>query len=145
MGKTFIAAAAAFVIGAITLGAAQLAAQPAPPGPPGMADNDSAGGWRPGQWMQHHMHGFGTNQGGPAEGMRAMALVYKEKDRALTPSDVQKIAEAFLLWNGNHSWKVANAATNSDGLVAFDLTVPDGSVIAKFTMDPHTAKLVRVG
>jgi hypothetical protein len=89
-------------------------------------------------WQAMHRHG-------PAMGMRAFALIYRQKDRALSPADVQKIAEAFLLWNGNHTWKVANAAATADGLVAFDLTAPDGSVIAKFTMDPHTAKIARVG
>jgi hypothetical protein len=77
--------------------------------------------------------------------MRAFALIYRQQDRALTPPDVQKIAEAFLLWNGNHSWKVVDAATTSNGLIGFSLATQEGSVIAKFTMDPHTAHLVRVG
>ena len=34
------------------------------------------------------------------------ALIYRQQDRKLTPPDVQKIAEAFLLWHGNHTWKV---------------------------------------
>jgi len=43
------------------------------------------------------------------------ALIYREPDRQLAPADVQKIAEGFLLWNGNHSWKVTNVAATPDG------------------------------
>ena len=43
------------------------------------------------------------------------ALVYPQEDRKLTPPDVQKIAEAFLLWRGNHSWKVVDVAPAADG------------------------------
>ena len=35
--------------------------------------------------------------------LRTFALIYPQQDRNLTPPDVQKIAEAFLLWRGNHS------------------------------------------
>jgi hypothetical protein len=77
--------------------------------------------------------------------MRNFALVYRQSDRQLAPADVQKIAEAFLLWNGNHTWKVANVAATADGPIGFDLTTPDGTVLAKFTMDPHTARIHRIG
>jgi hypothetical protein len=58
---------------------------------------------------------------------------------------VQKIAEGFLLWNGNHTWKVTDVASAADGPIGFSLTTPEGSVVAKFTMDPHTGKIARVG
>ena len=74
--------------------------------------------------------------------MRAFALVHRAEDRALTPPDVQKIAEAFLLWNGNHSWKVINVRPDGD-VIGFDLATAEGSVIAHFTMDPKTARLAR--
>ena len=95
-------------------------------------------------WMHHHgmMHRM---HGGPAGGLRAFALVYRQQDRNLTPADVQKIAEAFLLFNGNHTWKVTDVAATSDGKIGFSMTTAEGSVIAKFTMDPHTARLTRVG
>jgi hypothetical protein len=96
------------------------------------------------RWMHHHF-GMGPHAGGPAHGLHAFALIYRQQDRALTPPDVQKIAEAFLLWNGNHSWKVIDTATTPDGLIGFSLATGDGSVIAKFTMDPHTARLTRIG
>jgi hypothetical protein len=88
---------------------------------------------------------LGRFAGGPAEGMRALALIYRQEDRALTPADVQKIAEAFLLWNGNHTWKISNTAAMPDGSIGFSLTTAEGAVIAKFTMDPHTARLIRIG
>ncbi len=83
--------------------------------------------------------------GGPVGGRRAFALIYRQEDRALSSADVQKVAEAFLLWNGNHTWKVTDVAATSDGLVGFSLTTQEGSLVAKFTMDPHTARIERVG
>ena len=76
---------------------------------------------------------------------RAFALIYRQEDRQLAPADVQKIAEAFLLWNGNHTWKVSDVAPTADGPIGFSLTTPEGSVVAKFTMDPHTGRIQRVG
>lgn len=90
-------------------------------------------GWRHGM---HHERGFNP---------RDFALIYRQPDRNLTAADVQKIAEGFLLWNGNHSWKVTNVAAAADGPIGFSLATPEGSVVAKFTMDPHTGKIARVG
>ncbi|MBS0640705.1 MAG: hypothetical protein U1E70_00215 [Acetobacteraceae bacterium] len=146
MQRALFVAAAAFVAGGITTGAALSLAQPAPPpqppadgmpGRPGMAEWGGHG-WGP--------HGGPGRMGGPdmRERLRNFALVYPAADRALSPADVQKIAEAFLLWHGNHSWKVADVAPAADGAVAFSLTTADGAVIAKFTMDPHTARVRRV-
>ncbi len=142
--------AGAFMLGGIATGAVLSQAQPPAPQPPvQLVDAGPQGdpprpmmGWGH-HWMHHGWRGM--HAGGPTQGMRAFALIYRQQDRALSPADVQKIAEAFLLWNGNHSWKVANVVPAADGLVAFDLTAQDGSAIAKFTMDPHTAKIVRVG
>ena len=82
------------------------------------------------------------------EGMRRLrtfALIYPQEDRELTPPDVQKIAEAFLLWRGNHSWKVVDVAPAADGGIGFALATQEGSVIARFTMDPHSARVTRTG
>ena len=63
------------------------------------------GGWRggphPGGRGWHH-HGF--------HHARTFGLLYHSDDRQLTVPEVQKIAEAFLLWNGNHTWKVTKVA-----------------------------------
>ena len=51
--------------------------------------------------------------------LRNFALVYRQADRQLAPADVQKIAEAFLLWNGNHTWKVTDVAATDAGPIGF--------------------------
>jgi hypothetical protein len=142
MRQTVIAAAAAFVIGGIATGAVLSQAQPAPP-PVEQMDGAPPPG-------HHWMGGWGHRPGPEARGwhhrgMRAFALIYRQPDRQLAPADVQKIAEAFLLWNGNHAWKVTNVAPTADGPIGFSLTTPEGSVVAKFTMDPHTGQVERVG
>jgi hypothetical protein len=144
MRKTLLAAAAAFIIGGVATGAVLAQAQPSPP--PGQqmdgmppAGHHWMGGWghHPGQQEHERMH--------HGDSMRAFALIYRQPDRQLAPADVQKIAEAFLLWNGNHTWKVTNVAPTADGPIGFSLSTPEGSVVAKFTMDPHTGKIARVG
>ena len=147
MRSPIMTAVAAFVAGGLATGAALSFAQQTPPqggphpGGPMMAEHGPGahGPWGM-RWMHHH-----GMQGGPVGGLRAFALVYRQQDRALTPADVQKIAEAFLLFNGNHTWKVTDVAATADGKVGFSMAAGDGTVIAKFTMDPHTAKLTRVG
>lgn len=150
MRHPLMTAVAAFVAGGLATGAALSFAQAPPPGPhpggPMMAGPGPDGH----PWMLHHhgmMHGMMMHgmQGGPVSGIRAFALVYRQQDRNLTPADVQKIAEAFLLFNGNHTWKVTDVATTADGKIGFNMATADGAVIAKFSMDPHTAKLMRVG
>jgi hypothetical protein len=98
---------------------------------------DSGPGWM----HEHHHERMGMHR---PMWLRKFALVYLAADRQLTPADVQKIAEAFLLWNGNHSWKVTNVIPGPDGVIGFNLATAEGSVVAKFTMDPHTGRLTRV-
>lgn len=147
MRKVILAAAAAFVAASLATGAVLAEAQPALPPlevPPEVPP--PAAGWMQHmpRWMHQGMRD-GAGPGGPAGGPRVFALVYRQQDRQLSPADVQKIAEAFLLWNGNHTWKVANVAAMSDGLIGFSLTTQEGSVVARFTMDPHTARIIRIG
>ena len=142
MRQTIVAAAAAFVIGGAATGAVLSQAQPAPPPQPidgAPPEHHWAGGWghHPGPdghgWKHHH------------DGSRPFALIYRQPDRQLAPPDVQKIVEGFLLWNGNHTWKVTDVAASADGPISFSLTTQEGSVIAKFTMDPHTGRIKRIG
>ena len=137
MRQTILAAAAAFVIGGAVTGAVLSQAQPAPPP---QHELDGAPPPRPGMmgWRHGMMHNRPFNP-------RDFALIYRQEDRQLAPADVQKIAEAFLLWNGNHTWKVTNINSAADGAIGFSLTTPEGSVVAKFTMDPHTGRIHRVG
>jgi hypothetical protein len=146
MRQTIVAAAAAFVIGGIATGAMLSQAQPAPPpaqqmdaAPP---EHHWAGGWGNHRGPRGPQGEAWRRRGG---GPRPFALIYRQHDRQLAPADVQKIAEGFLLWNGNHTWKVIDVAPTSDGPIGFSLATPDGSVIAKFTMDPHSGRIHRVG
>jgi hypothetical protein len=143
MRQTLLAAAAAFVIGGVATGAVLSQAQPAPPpvqetdgGPTHLGPHPGMMGWR------HHMMREGMRG---RQNLRTFALVYRQDDRNLAPADVQKIAEAFLLWNGNHTWKVSNVAPTTDGPIGFSLTTPEGGVVARFTMDPHSGRIQRVG
>ncbi len=137
MRKTVLTALTALAIAGGTIGIVVAQAQPAPPPDAGGPPPQRGMGW---------MHGGqdGHQRGAMMQRMRAFALVYPQKDRKLSPPDVQKIAEAFLLWHGNHDWKVINVAPTTDGPIGFALATPDGSVIARFTMDPHTAKVERI-
>ena len=137
MRRTVLTFLVGLIIGAAAAGI--LIAQAQPPPPPGMRGPP----WRP-HWMGW-MRGGPEGPGGPGRPgmMRNFALVYPQEDRKLTPPDVQKIAEAFLLWNGNHTWKVAEVAPASDGAIGFVLATQEGSVIARFTIDPHSARVTR--
>jgi hypothetical protein len=128
---------AAFVAGGIATGAALSFAQPRPPlaAAEVLPPPPERGGWGPGPGPMMHRR---------VELLRSLALVYTQQDRALSPADVQKIAEAFLLWHGNHSWKVTDVAAQADGAIMFTMATADGATIAKFTMDPHTARIQRV-
>ena len=143
MRQTTLAAAAAFAIGGIATGAVVAHAQPAPP-PAQRMDGAPprhhwAGGWghhreeEGGGWKHHH------------GGERPFALIYRQHDRQLPSGDAQKIVEGFLLWNGNHTWKMTNVAATPDGAIGFDLATQEGSVIAKFTMDPHSGRIHLAG
>ena len=137
MRQTILAAAAAFVIGGIATGAVLSQAQPTPPAPPpGVMDGHASHGMM--DWMHRPGHERPFHP-------RDFALIYRQPDRQLTAADVQKIAEAFLLWNGNHTWKITDVAATADGPIGFSISTPEGSVVAKFTMDPHTGHLTRVG
>ncbi len=151
MRHTVLTAVVAFTIGGIATGAVLSRAETPPSPPSPMADGPMADKMTPPghRWFG----GWGHGQPGPdAEGwnhhrdmMRTFALVYRQPDRALVPADVRKIAEGFLLWQGNHSWKVTNVAAEPDGPIGFDIATPDGSTVAKFTMDPHSGKIERAG
>ena len=138
MRKAILAAITVLTIGGATTGALIANAQPAPP-PPGA---DGAPPDRP-HWMGWMHRGHEQRADHARWAPRSFALVYRAEDRQLTPQDVQKIAEGFLLWNGNHSWKVIDVAAAPDGTIGFAFATQDGGVIARFTMDPHTARVTR--
>jgi hypothetical protein len=143
MRTTILAAITAFVIGGAATGAFLADAQQPPPGPGKMGPGMMGGGMMDDQPMPPRPWTHGMHEHRPAWG--TFGLVFRHEDRALAPADVQKIAEAFLLWNGNHSWRIVDVAATQDGPIGFSVATQEGSLIAKFTMDPHTGRVTRVG
>jgi len=137
MRRLFLATTLLFGLGAtsLTLVRSAAAEPPAPetesdalpPAPDAFAPHHGGPGW-----FRHH----------PGPG--PFGLVYTAPDRQLTPPDVQKIAEAFLLWHGNHSWKVVDVHPDGD-VIAFAFATADNSVVARFTIDPHKGQIKRIG
>jgi hypothetical protein len=73
------------------------------------------------------------------------ALFARSADRQLTTSDVQTIAQALLLWHGNHNWKVIDVAPAGADQIDFDYAAPDNTVIARFSINIHTGRFTRIG
>jgi hypothetical protein len=134
--------AAGVASGGVAVLATQAIAQGAPPPPPGM-DGGPMAGRMPGGPMGHGGPGGMRGPGGMMRRMRQFALIYPTADRNLSGADVQKIAEAFLLFNGNHTWKVTEVKEEPDQ-VTFTLASPDGGAIAHFAMDRHTGRPTRL-
>lgn len=110
---------------------------------PGMM-HDGMGGhmWHQGWWHWMHHMAWMHHHGPFAPG--TFALFDRHVDRHLSAPDVVKIAEGLLLWFGNHTWQVSDVVQNPDW-VGFAFTAPDGTVIARFTMDRHNGHIERVG
>ncbi len=112
-------------------------------GPPGQTQegNPMPGmmghpGMHPG--MHHGMHHGGMR--GPFGG-----LVYPREDKQLTAPEVQRIAEAMLLWQGERSWKIAQLREAANNTVEFAVTTAEGSVVARFSVDRKTGRPRRIG
>ena len=148
MRRMLLVATAAASIAGFAAGCllTQAGAQPAPPGgpmagPPPPAGPRAFGDWRAGP----HPGGPGWQHHAMMHRARTFALLYQVPDRQLTGPEVQKIAEAFLLWNGNRTWKVTEVAASPDGQIGFAFATADGGVIARFTMDSKTGRVHRTG
>ncbi len=128
----------AAVTSAILAGGVAAGAQPAPSAPPPMADGMHPPGGPMGGMREEMMH-----HGDGMRRMRQFALIYPAPDRALSGADVQTIAEAFLLFNGNHSWKITEVSEEPDR-VLFAIATPDGTAIAHFAMDRHSGRPERL-
>jgi hypothetical protein len=143
MRKSILGVLVVLAIGGTGTGVLIANAQPAPP----PATQDGAAPPARPHWMGWMMRGQRARvmrEGRPVT-PATFALIYRQQDRQLAPADVQKIAEGFLLWNGNHSWKVVEVAPAPDGSIGFALATPEGSVIARFAMDPHSGRVTRAG
>jgi hypothetical protein len=144
MRKMILAAILASALGVGTAGTVHFA----------LADDNDAGSAPTGPRMELEEHGSakdGWGRGGPMgmhrffHMMRTFSLFAPVQDRALTTADVQKIAEALLLWHGNHTWKVAEVKEESNHTISFAYTTADGSVIARFEVDRKTGEFHRIG
>ena len=103
----------------------------------------------------HRPDTIGPRGMGRPDGMDAMrrhpidpsmfGLIYRPDDRKLTAPDVQKIAESLLLWFGNRTWKVTGVEPAGDGQIAFAFATAEGSVVARFAMNPKNGRVVRTG
>jgi hypothetical protein len=151
MRRHFIAAIALASIATAGVG---MALAQTPPPPPAQTDGAAPMPPRPGMGMGMGMRpGMGPGMWrrggpgmhGPMRWQRAFGLLYTPSDRQLTTADVQTIAQAFLLLHGNHSWKVVDVKQDDPNAISFGYATPSGDVIARFTMDPHSGRIQRVG
>lgn len=146
MLKTILAAATALSL-AGAAGVPAAFAQPVPPAPNGgpgfnVPPGPGSPGWGGPGWM-HHRHWARMHH---RNGMReTFALFYPKADRQLGPQDVQIIAQALLLWHGNHTWRVSDIAPGPDDTIQFAYTAGDNTPIARFTINVHTGHIIRVG
>lgn len=144
MRKSVMAAAVIILTAGAATGGLVANAQSAPPA--ANAQETPAPEHFPGRMLHHHheLHRWQGREGRGPAAPGTFALVFRQADRKLTPSDVQKIAEAFLLWNGNHEWKIVQVGPASGDEVGFALATADnGPVIARFTMNVHTGRVTR--
>ncbi len=74
---------------------------------------------------------------------KTWGLFHRPADLALSPTDVQTIAAAILLRNGEHDWKVGDVTANADHTVSFAYLTAHGDVIARFTMDTENGRITR--
>jgi len=114
---------------------AQPGVPPPPPGPGGAAwsgPGDMRPHMRGAMWRMHQME-------------KTWGLFFNQQDKNLSDSDVQVLAEAILLVHGNHAWKVVDVADAADGQATFAYATADGSVIARFEIDRHSGRIMRIG
>jgi hypothetical protein len=97
-----------------------------------------AQGWVPPWMARHAMHAAFAWR-------RNWGLFHRPADLALSPSDVQTIAEGILLRNGEHDWKVGDVTANADHTVSFAFVTAHGDVIARFVMDTQDGRIRRTG
>jgi hypothetical protein len=76
---------------------------------------------------------------------KTWGLFFNQRDKNLSDGDVQVLAEAILLVHGNHDWKVINVADATDGQATFAYATKDGSVVARFEVDRHSGRMMRIG
>ena len=112
-----------------------MSAMPEPMSPNGMrwgGRPDMRPDMRDAMWRMHQME-------------QTWGLFFNQRDKNLSNSDVQVLAEAILLVHGNHAWRVVDVADAADGQATFAYATSDGSVIARFEIDRHSGRIMRIG
>lgn len=118
---------------------------PPPPMPQGPM------GWRGDFAMEREGWAHGPHRGMPPfyahmqEMARNWGLFAPQADKKLSTADVSILAQATLLRHGYHEWKVTDVAAAADGAITFAYATADGSVIARFSVDPHNGRFTRIG
>ena len=122
-------------------------AQQPPAAPPGQEMPRGALGGAMGGPMGGQMGGHGGMHHGHHHGHRGPfgGLFFQREDKALTAPEVQKIAEAFLLFQGERSWRVSEVKEAANNTVEFAVTTPEGGVVARFSVDRKTGRPRRIG
>jgi hypothetical protein len=101
---------------------------------------------RPQGWGRpRSMMGGEQNRQRRMEAARTWGLFSRQADKKLSAADVQTIADAILLRQGNHTWKVINVVENPDDTVSFAFATQSGEVIAQFAMNTHSGRVRRIG
>jgi hypothetical protein len=67
------------------------------------------------------------------------------QDKALTPDEVRRIAEGFLLFLGERDWRVVDVAEGTDNTVTFGVAPREGVAFMRFAMDRRTGRVRRIG
>ncbi len=152
MRKTALAAVAALSLAGATGTAALAQPAPPPPGgpgamqPPATAPEPTPLPTRRMEWMRDHGrwgHGWAMRHG-PMRS-RPFGLFFPTQDKHLSPADVGRIAQALLLWHGNHAWRVVDVQPAPADEISFAYATPDGFVIARFEMNQQTGRITRTG
>jgi hypothetical protein len=98
------------------------------------------------RWGHHHgAHDRGKEGQNRLAAPGTFGLFAPQQEKNLSPEDVQQIAQAILLWHGNHDWKVGQVQPGQNHQVTFAYTAQDGTVIAKFAISQDTGRITRVG
>jgi len=131
--------------GGMPFGGPGMMAQGFGPGGPGMMREGEGRGRGPGMMREGFGHGEGHGwrgghmQGGPGRfGMTRF-------DKNLTPDEVRRIVDGFLLWRGERQLKAGTVEAGEGNWINFAVVTADnGGFVARFAMDKNTGRVRRL-
>jgi hypothetical protein len=150
MSRTLRLTAVAAILGGTLIAAIHAPALGQPAAPPGAAEAPAPGRDGPPPWARGRGGPGGHEHGGPRWGMPGMGgpagrLFAFRQDKALTPDEVRRIAEGFLLYLGEREWRVVDVAEGPDNTVTFGVAPREGVAFMRFAMDRRTGQVRRIG